>query len=43
KDITEYWIRQYNEERPHESLGDMTPVEYVQKHSPQENSTYGWH
>ncbi len=43
KDITEDWIRQYNEERPHESLGDMTPVEFVQTHSPQENSTYGWH
>ncbi len=43
KDITEDWIRQYNEERPHESLGDMTPVEYVQAHSPHENSTYGWH
>ena len=43
KDITEDWIREYNEERPHESLGDMTPVEYVQAHSPQENSTFGWH
>ncbi|WP_399347698.1 integrase core domain-containing protein [Thalassolituus oleivorans] len=22
------WMMGYNEERPHESLGDLTPVEY---------------
>ena len=43
KDITENWIREYNEERPHESLGDLTPAEYLEAHSPQEISTFGWH
>ncbi|MGX5173286.1 IS3 family transposase [Aliikangiella sp. IMCC44653] len=27
-DITENWITLYNTERPHDSLNDMTPVEY---------------
>lgn len=27
-DITESWIKLYNEERPHDSLNDMTPIEY---------------
>ena len=26
--ITENWIDEYNRERPHDSLGDLTPVEY---------------
>jgi len=29
RDITEGWLREYNEERPHESLRNMTPVEYL--------------
>lgn len=27
-DITENWIETYNTERPHDSLNDMTPVQY---------------
>ncbi len=27
--ITENWLMEYNEERPHESLGDLTPGEYL--------------
>ena len=23
-----WWMVEYNEERPHDSLGDMTPAEY---------------
>ncbi len=30
REMTESWLREYNEERPHESLGDMPPVEYRQ-------------
>jgi hypothetical protein len=26
REITENWIREYNEERPHNSLGDLTPI-----------------
>nr|WP_235615057.1 IS3 family transposase [Candidatus Thiodiazotropha endoloripes] len=40
--ITEKWIRKYNEERPHQSLGKLTPVEYRKKYE-QENSNLGWH
>ena len=29
REITRKWIREYNEERPHESLGDKTPIEYA--------------
>lgn len=25
-----WWMQQYNEDRSHESLGDMTPIEYAQ-------------
>jgi putative transposase len=28
RQITKQWLKQYNEERPHESLGDIPPVEY---------------
>ena len=36
--ITEEWIDQYNEERPHDALGDLTPFEYRGVHQSQENS-----
>ena len=43
REITDQWIRQYNEERPHESLGDMTPEEYrLTKQSPT-TSNNEWH
>ena len=29
REITQEWVREYNEERPHESLGDKTPLEYA--------------
>ena len=43
KEIMENWLRQYNEERPHQSLGDLTPAEFLLKNSPKEVSTFGWH
>lgn len=29
KEITQEWIQEYNQRRPHESLGDKTPLEYA--------------
>jgi len=29
EEITENWLKQFNEERPHESLGDLTPKGYL--------------
>lgn len=42
RERTESWIVDYNEELPHESLGDLTPVEYRVLHHP-ETSSNGWH
>ncbi|WP_438941066.1 integrase core domain-containing protein [Desulfogranum marinum] len=35
------WIDEYNRERPHESLGNLTPVEYLQENQ-SEFSLYGF-
>jgi putative transposase len=42
REQTENWIREYNEERPHESLGNLTPREYLLTKYP-ESSTQGWY
>jgi putative transposase len=38
REITETWMRQYNEERPHDSLDDLTPLEYLATRNSLENS-----
>lgn len=38
--ITERWLKEYNEERPHDSLEDMTPIEYLSRYQSQENSNW---
>ena len=43
RERTENWIREYNEERPHDSLGDLTPWEYLAKHEQAENSNLACH
>lgn len=42
REITENWINEYNSERPHESLGNFTPAEYLMVNSP-EMSISRWH
>jgi len=42
KEQTEYWIKEYNEESPHESLGNLTPREYLLTKQP-DVSTNGWY
>lgn len=35
KEITDDWVNEYNLERPHESLGNLTPVEYLKAKQPE--------
>ncbi|MBU3736569.1 MAG: IS3 family transposase [Methylobacterium sp.] len=42
RERTEAWMKDYNEELPHDALGDLTPVEYRVFHHP-ETSSNGWH
>jgi len=41
REQTEKWLKEYNEERPHESLGHLTPREYRLTQT-LEVSTYDW-
>ena len=41
REHTEKWLKEYNEERPHESLGHLTPREYLSTQKP-EISSYQW-
>lgn len=41
REITDRWIRDYNEERGHDSLGKLTPKEFRLLHAP-ETSSFGW-
>lgn len=43
REIVARWINVYNDERPHESLGNLTPSEYRVVHCSPENSKNSWH
>ncbi|WP_139344048.1 integrase core domain-containing protein, partial [Vibrio ruber] len=43
RDLTENWMREYNEERPHDSLNDLTPWEYLERHDSRKNSNLSCH
>lgn len=38
REATYWWMIEYNEQRPHDSLGDLTPAEYLSKNAG--NSTF---
>lgn len=38
RELTESWMTEYNDERPHDSLEDLTPWEYLAKHQRADNS-----
>ena len=42
REITDNWVREYNEERPHDALGDLTPNEYLLANNPPESSNLPW-
>jgi len=41
RELTENWIREYNDERPHDFLNDLIPWEYLIKHQTPGNSNLG--
>ena len=42
RQITAEWIKQYNEERPHDALEDMTPTEYLVAKSKRKTLSNAW-
>ncbi len=38
RELTENWMKQYNDERPHDLLNDLTLWEYLAMHDKPENS-----
>ncbi|UKL64136.1 integrase core domain-containing protein, partial [Klebsiella pneumoniae] len=40
--ITERWLMEYNNERPHESLNNLTPEEYRLMAEKPEHSKSAW-
>ncbi len=42
REITQAWLRQYNEQRSHEALGNLAPSEHLAINSPKV-STFDWH
>ncbi|MCB2170969.1 MAG: integrase core domain-containing protein, partial [Deltaproteobacteria bacterium] len=42
RETTDRWLKEYNEVRPHESLGNLTPSEYLALNDP-EISAFQWH
>jgi putative transposase len=42
RQMTDEWRIRYNNERPHDSLNDMTPVEYLQANNQPGNSNLAW-
>lgn len=43
RELTEKWLIEYNDERPHSALNDLTPWEYLAKSEHLENSNLGCH
>ncbi|WP_443083706.1 IS3 family transposase [Vibrio sp. E14] len=43
RELTENWMREYNDERPHDSLNDLTPWEYLARYESRKNSNLECH
>ena len=42
REATAVWITEYNTIRPHESLGDVPPIEFLNQRGHARTSTYSW-
>ena len=42
RDLTGSWLRKYNEDRPHDALGDLSPIEYLAAKKGAEISNNAW-
>lgn len=43
RDLTEKWMKEYNHGRPHDSLDDMTPWDYLARHESRKSSNLECH
>jgi len=43
RDLTRKWIKEYNDELPHELLNDLTSWEYLARHESRKNSNLECH
>ena len=42
REATEQWLKDYNLIRPHEALGDQSPIEFLNQRGYADFSTYAW-
>ncbi|CAM2780201.1 Integrase catalytic domain-containing protein [Vibrio mytili] len=43
RELIDNWMREYNDERPHDSLDDLTPWEYLARHESRKKSNLECH